>query len=140
MDASKVGGGPGGAAATSEGVLANFFNSLLSKKTGGAGGAPGAPGPGGSPGGGGMGPNGQIMTASPGGVAGGSPGGVPGSGGSGQLKAAGDNDECECINGSRLTCIQTFNLNQDSAIRNIIFYPSQNNAVDMVRIQVLLQV
>ncbi len=32
--------GPGG---TSEGVLANFFNSLLSKKTG----APGAPGPGG---------------------------------------------------------------------------------------------
>ena len=136
-----MGGGPGGAAATSEGVLANFFNSLLSKKTGGAGGAPGAPGgPGGSPGGGGMGPNGQIMTASPGGVAGGSPGGVPGSGGSGQLKAAGDNDECECINGSRLTCIQTFNLNQDSAIRNIIFYPSQNNAVDMVRIQVLLQV
>merc|ERR1719322_1761932 len=94
VDASKVGGGPGGAAATSEGVLANFFNSLLSKKTGGAaGGAPGAPGVGGSPGGvGGMGPNGQIMGASPGGVAGGgSPGGIAGSGA--QLKAAGDNDE-----------------------------------------------
>ena len=98
VDASKVGGGPGGAAATSEGVLANFFNSLLSKKTGGAaGGAPGAPGVGGSPGGvGGMGPNGQIMGASPGGVAGGgSPGGIAGSGA--QLKAAGDNDECELI-------------------------------------------
>ena len=96
VDASKVGGGPGGAAATSEGVLANFFNSLLSKKTGGAaGGAPGAPGVGGSPGGvGGMGPNGQIMGASPGGVStGGSPGGIAGSGA--QLKAAGDNDECE---------------------------------------------
>ena len=45
-----------GAATTSEGVLANFFNSLLSKKTGGlAGGQPGpvgagppaGPGPGG---------------------------------------------------------------------------------------------
>lgn len=37
--------GPGGAA-TSEGVLANFFNSLLSKKTGqgGPGGSPGQPG------------------------------------------------------------------------------------------------
>ena len=36
-----------GAATTSEGVLANFFNSLLSKKTGGvAGGQPGSlPGP-----------------------------------------------------------------------------------------------
>ena len=91
-----MGGGPGGAAATSEGVLANFFNSLLSKKTGGAGGAPGAPpGPGGSPGGGGMGPNGQTMVASPGGVPAGSPGGVPGSGSGGQLKATGDNDECE---------------------------------------------
>ena len=34
-----------GAATTSEGVLANFFNSLLSKKTGGvAGGGPGQPG------------------------------------------------------------------------------------------------
>ena len=32
-----------GAATTSEGVLANFFNSLLSKKTGaGAGGGPGS--------------------------------------------------------------------------------------------------
>jgi len=39
-----------GAATTSEGVLANFFNSLLSKKTGGlAGGQPG-PGAGLSPG------------------------------------------------------------------------------------------
>lgn len=38
------------AGATSEGVLANFFNSLLSKKTG----SPGSPGVGGgSPGGGG---------------------------------------------------------------------------------------
>uniref|UniRef100_A0A8C6MPU0 Dynein light intermediate chain n=2 Tax=Mus TaxID=862507 RepID=A0A8C6MPU0_MUSSI len=36
------------AGATSEGVLANFFNSLLSKKTG----SPGGPGVGGSPGGG----------------------------------------------------------------------------------------
>ena len=36
-----------GAATTSEGVLANFFNSLLSKKTGGlAGGQPGPVGPG----------------------------------------------------------------------------------------------
>ena len=91
VDASKVGGGPGGAAATSEGVLANFFNSLLSKKTGGAaGGAPG--GPGGSPGGGGgggvgsMGPNGQIMVSSPGGVAAGSPGGVSGGGGDGECE------------------------------------------------------
>ena len=42
-----------GAATTSEGVLANFFNSLLSKKTGGlAGGQPGPVGPGASPGGG----------------------------------------------------------------------------------------
>ena len=32
------------AANTSEGVLANFFNSLLSKKTGGGGGTPGAGG------------------------------------------------------------------------------------------------
>ena len=98
MDASKVGGGPGGAAATSEGVLANFFNSLLSKKTGGAGGVPGSPGqPGGSPGGGGMGPNGQIMAASPGGIPAGSPGGLPGNGGGGQLLATGDN-ECEYSN------------------------------------------
>lgn len=93
VDASKVGGGPGGAAATSEGVLANFFNSLLSKKTGGAGGVPGSPGqPGGSPGGGGMGPNGQIMAASPGGIPAGSPGGLPGNGGGGQLLATGDNE------------------------------------------------
>lgn len=35
------------AGATSEGVLANFFNSLLTKKTG----SPGGPGGGGSPGG-----------------------------------------------------------------------------------------
>ena len=36
-----------GAATTSEGVLANFFNSLLSKKTGGlAGGSPGPVGAG----------------------------------------------------------------------------------------------
>ena len=97
MDASKVGGGPGGAAATSEGVLANFFNSLLSKKTGGAGGVPGSPGqPGGSPGGG-MGPNGQIMAASPGGIPAGSPGGLPGNGGGGKLLATGDN-ECEYSN------------------------------------------
>ena len=41
-----------GAATTSEGVLANFFNSLLSKKTGGVGaGQPGAaPGPATTPG------------------------------------------------------------------------------------------
>ena len=40
-----------GAATTSEGVLANFFNSLLSKKTGGlAGGQPGPVGAGPSPG------------------------------------------------------------------------------------------
>ena len=44
MEAGKPGVvGPGGAA-TSEGVLANFFNSLLSKKTGQAAGMPGAPG------------------------------------------------------------------------------------------------
>lgn len=42
-----------GTATTSEGVLANFFNSLLSKKTGGlAGGPPGPVGAGASPGGG----------------------------------------------------------------------------------------
>ena len=40
-DLGKPGvGGPG--SSTSEGVLANFFNSLLSKKT--AGGQPGSPG------------------------------------------------------------------------------------------------
>ncbi len=46
MEPGKV--GPGGAA-TSEGVLASFFNSLLSKKTG-QGGLPGQPGMPGAPG------------------------------------------------------------------------------------------
>lgn len=49
------------AGATSEGVLANFFNSLLSKKTG----SPGGPGGvGGSPGGGGTGGAGSNLPAS----------------------------------------------------------------------------
>lgn len=88
VDAIKV-GGPGGAGATSEGVLANFFNSLLSKKTGGAAGSP-------------VGPNGQ-MAGGPGGSPGGmgSPGGVGGGGvqatGSPQIKATGENDDCEYI-------------------------------------------
>lgn len=49
------------AGATSEGVLANFFNSLLSKKTG----SPGGPGGvGGSPGGGGTGGAGSNLPPS----------------------------------------------------------------------------
>lgn len=49
------------AGATSEGVLANFFNSLLSKKTG----SPGGPGGvGGSPGGGGSGGAGSSLPPS----------------------------------------------------------------------------
>lgn len=49
------------AGATSEGVLANFFNSLLSKKTG----SPGGPGGvGGSPGGGGAGGAGSNLPPS----------------------------------------------------------------------------
>ena len=35
----QTAGKPGAGATTSEGVLANFFNSLLSKKTGGMAGA-----------------------------------------------------------------------------------------------------
>lgn len=49
------------AGATSEGVLANFFNSLLSKKTG----SPGGPGGvGGSPGGGSTGGTGSNLPPS----------------------------------------------------------------------------
>ena len=78
MEAGKAGGvvGPGGGGtATSEGVLANFFNSLLSKKTGQPGSMP--PGVGGGP---------------PGGV----PGGSPGSLGSQQIKSPGGED-CKCL-------------------------------------------
>ena len=65
-----------GAATTSEGVLANFFNSLLSKKTGGlAGGQPGPVGAGPSPG--------------------------PGPGG---VKPPGGADDCEYCSVSSLTC------------------------------------
>ena len=73
MEAGKAGGvvGPGGTA-TSEGVLANFFNSLLSKKTGQPGSMPPGVGGGGSPGGG--------------------PGGSPGSLGSQQIKSPGGED------------------------------------------------
>ncbi|XP_055413209.1 cytoplasmic dynein 1 light intermediate chain 1 isoform X2 [Bubalus kerabau] len=47
------------AGATSEGVLANFFNSLLSKKTG----SPGGPGVGGGPGGGAAGGGGGLPSS-----------------------------------------------------------------------------